>query len=96
MTRGMKIRMEMVMEWVGPRCCRPGISRSMSGITEARKSREMFGFMSRSLPVAFPVRYPNARCPTAYIGFPYCFYFLLFSHFHLLFSYEGYGCEDDG
>ena len=67
----MKTRMETIREWVGPLCCKPGISRSMSGMMEARKSRGMFTFTLRSLPVAFPVRYPKARCPTAYISFSY-------------------------
>ena len=65
----MKTRMETIREWVGPLCCKPGISRSMSGIMEARKRRGMFMFTLRSLPVALPVMYPRARCPTAYIEF---------------------------
>ena len=65
----MKISMEMMSEWVGPRCSKAGISRSMSGMMEARKRRGMFTFRLRSLSVAFPVRYPSARCPTAYVGF---------------------------
>jgi len=93
----MKIRVEMIRECVGPLCCKPGISRSMSGMMEARKSRGMFTFTLRSLLVAFPVKYPNARCPTAYISFSYCFsalFFFLF--FHRLFSYESCCCEGDG
>ena len=61
--------MEMIREWVGPLCSRPGISRSMSGMMEARKRRGMFTFTLRSLLVAFPVRYPSARWPTAYVVF---------------------------
>lgn len=54
MARGMKIRMEVIREWVGPRCSKPGINRSMSGITEIRKRRGRFTFTLRSLDVAFP------------------------------------------
>ena len=60
----------MIREWVGPLCCKPGISRSMSGMMEARKSRGRFTFTLRNLDVAFPVKYPSARCPTAYISLP--------------------------
>ena len=68
-SRGMTIR-----EWVGPRCSKPGINRSMSGMTEAKNNRGMFTFTFRSLDVAFPVRYPRARCPTANVCCPsYCF-----------------------
>jgi len=56
----------MIIECVGPRCCRPGINRSASGITEARNNRGMFTF--RILDVSLPDKYPKARCPTAYVG----------------------------
>jgi len=55
----------MSREWVGPRCCRAGINRSMSGRVETTKSRGMLTLTFRSLDVAFPVRYPAAKCPTA-------------------------------
>lgn len=51
----------MIREWVGPRCSRPGIKRSMSGMIDATKRRGRFMFTLRSLDVAFPVRYPKAR-----------------------------------
>ncbi len=55
----------MIREWVGPRCSRLGINRSMSDMTEATNNRGMFTFMFRILDVALPVMYPRARCPTA-------------------------------
>jgi len=43
-------------------------------MTEAKNNRGMFTFTFRSLDVAFPVRYPRARCPTANVCCPsYCF-----------------------
>lgn len=66
---GMKIEMERIREWVGPLCSKPGISRSMSGMMEARKRSGIFTFRLRSLSVALPVRYPKAKCPTAYVSF---------------------------
>ncbi len=76
---GRKSRERRIAEWVGPLCSRPGIKRSMSGMTEATNSRGMLTLTFRSLDVAFPVMYPKARCPTANVCFPsYCF---LFSHF---------------
>lgn len=58
----------MIIECVGPRCCRPGINRSTSGITEARNNRGMFTFTFITLDVALPDKYPKATCPTAYVG----------------------------
>ena len=77
MNAGIRRRVRMIIECVGPLCSRPGISMSMSGITEATSSRGMFMSRFRSLDVAFPVRYPRARCPTANVGFP--FFFLPFA-----------------
>jgi len=61
----MKIRKNMVKEWVGPRCFKPGIKMSTSDMTEAKNSRGRFTFTFKSLDDAFPVMYPKARCPTA-------------------------------
>lgn len=69
MKMGTKMRMEMISEWVGPRCSKPGISRSMSGKMEAKKRRGMLSSRLRILLEAFPVRYPKAKCPTAYVSF---------------------------
>lgn len=66
MKTGRKSRQKSVTECVGPRCSRPGISRSTSGSTEARNNRGMFAFTFRIFDAAFPDRYPRARCPTAY------------------------------
>ncbi len=55
----------MISEWVGPRCCRLGISKSMSDMMEAANNKGMFTFAFRSLEVTFPVMYPRARWPTA-------------------------------
>ena len=57
----------MIIECVGPRCCRLGINRSMSGIVEARNNRGMFTFTFRTLDAALPDKYPKAKCPTAYV-----------------------------
>ena len=76
---GMKSKEMAMREWVGPRCFRPGINRSMSGMIEATNNRGMFTFMFRSLDVALPVMYPRARCPTANVCCPSCCF--LFSHF---------------
>lgn len=51
----------MIKEWVGPRCSKPGISRSRSGMMEATNRRGRFRFTLRNLDVAFPDRYPKAR-----------------------------------
>ncbi len=67
---GRKSRETTIREWVGPRCSRPGINRSMSEMTEATNNRGMFTLTFRSLDVAFPVRYPRARCPTANVCCP--------------------------
>jgi len=83
----------MIIECVGPRCCKPGISRSTSGITEARNSRGMFTFTFRTLDVALPDMYPKARCPTAYVsGSSNC---LVRFNFFMLFDalYLGYICQ---
>ena len=68
MKAGRKRRQKMIIECIGPRCCRPGINRSTSGIMEARNNRGMFTFMFRILDVTFPDKYPKARCPTAYVS----------------------------
>jgi len=67
---GKKRRKRKIREWVNPRCSRPSINRSMSGMTEATNNRGMFKFTFRSLDVAFPVMYPKARCPTANVHCP--------------------------
>jgi len=59
-------------EWVGPRCSKLGISRSMSGRVEARNRRGMFAFTFRSFDEIFPERYPRAKCPTANMRHPTC------------------------
>jgi len=59
-----------IKEWVNPRCSRPGINRSMSGMTEARNNKGMFTLTFRSLDVTFAVKYPKARCPTANVRNP--------------------------
>jgi len=56
---------------VGPRCVSPGISRSMSGMIESANSKGTFTSTCASFDVAFPERYPMARCPTAYIDIPF-------------------------
>ncbi len=66
----MKNRKTIIRECVGPLCLRPGIIRSMSGMTEATNSRGTFTSTFRSLDVAFPVMYPKARCPTANVCCP--------------------------
>ena len=58
----------MISECIGPRCCRPAINRSASGIMAAVNNRGMFTF--RILDVALPDKYPKARCPTAYVSDP--------------------------
>ena len=70
MARGRNTRMAMIIEWVGPRCLRTGINRSISGMIETKNSRGIFTLESRRRPAAFPVRYPKARCPTAYARSP--------------------------
>jgi len=67
---GRKSRERRIAEWVGPLCSRPGIKRSMSGMTEATNSRGMLTLTFRSLDVALPVMYPRARCPTANVWCP--------------------------
>ena len=63
----------MIGEWVGPRCSRPGITRSMSDMTDASNSNGTFTFIFISLDVAFPHKYPMAKCPTAYVDCSSCF-----------------------
>ena len=70
MKMGMKSRQKTITECIGPRWCRPGISRSMSGSTDMRNIKGMFIFTFRILDAVFPVRYPRARCPTAYMVVP--------------------------
>ena len=72
---GIRRKVRMIIECVGPLCSRPGISMSMSEITEATSRRGIFMSRFRSLDVAFPVRYPKAKCPTANVGFPSSFAF---------------------
>jgi len=67
---GRKSRVVMIREWVGPRCSRPGINRSMSEMTEATNNSGMFTLTFRSLDVTLPVMYPRARCPTANVWCP--------------------------
>lgn len=69
MNAGRRIIAETMRECVAPRCVSPGISKSKSGKIETRKSRGMFTLTFRSLDVAFPVKYPKARCPTANVNF---------------------------
>jgi hypothetical protein len=99
---GKKNREMMIREWVGPRCSRPSIRKSMSGMTEATNNKGMFELTFRSLEVVLPVRYPKARCPTANVCFPLLMFVGHFSEvvklsvllsFGLVFSYEG-GCGE--
>ena len=62
---GRKRRQKSSAECRGPLCTKPGISRSMSGRTEAKNSRGRLRFTFIDLAVNFPVIYPRARCPTA-------------------------------
>ena len=55
----------MSIEWKGPLCSMKGTRRSKSGRMEIRKSRGMFTLTLNSFDVAFPDKYPRARCPTA-------------------------------
>ena len=57
---GRAIVKKKMMEWVGPLCSRPGISRSMSAMIEVVNNRGMFVLTFRGLEVAFAVMYPNA------------------------------------
>lgn len=66
---GRKRRQKSRAECRGPRCTRPGISRSMSGRTDAKNSRGRLRFTLSDLDVSFPVRYPRAKCPTAYMNY---------------------------
>ncbi len=64
--RRMKI---IISECVGPRCSKPEIRRSMSGIMETKRRITILDFTFRSRSVIFPVMYPKAKCPTANIFF---------------------------
>jgi len=68
MKAGRKRRQGMIIECVGPRCCRPGTSRSASGIMETRNNRGTFTPTFKILDVALPDKYPKAKCPTAYVS----------------------------
>lgn len=59
----------MIRECVGPRCSKPGISRSMSGMMENANNKGTFTLTFRRLDDAFPDKYPRAKCPTAYISY---------------------------
>ena len=61
----------MIIECVGPRCFSPGINKSTSDMIESAKSNGTFTSAPVSLDVAFPDRYPIAKCPTAYIDVPF-------------------------
>lgn len=65
---GMNTSVCTTSECVGPRWSSPK-RKSMSGATDARRSRGMLIFTCKALEVAFPVRYPRAKCPTANIVF---------------------------
>ena len=56
----------MSIEWKGPLWSMKGTRRSKSGRMEIRNSRGMFTLTLNSFDVAFPDKYPRARCPTAY------------------------------
>jgi len=70
MSAGKRMIEETISECVGPLCASPGISKSKSGSIESRKRRAALVFTFRSLDVAFPVKYPKARCPTANVENP--------------------------
>jgi len=67
---GKKRKQKRMREWEGPRCSRPGINRSMSGITEATNSRGIFTLTLKILDAVLPDKYPKAKCPTANVGCP--------------------------
>jgi len=67
---GMARAMMKMIECVGPRCSRPGISRSTSAIIEAAKSKGMLAVVFRSFDVPFPKMYPKAMWPTANVAVP--------------------------
>jgi hypothetical protein len=62
---GMKTIIAAIIECVGPRCSRNGISISMSGMTESVITRGMFSFVFVACAVNLQSIYPNAKCPTA-------------------------------
>jgi hypothetical protein len=65
---GMNANVCATSEWVDPRWSSPR-RKSMSEITEAKKSRGMLIFVLKSLDAAFLVRYPKTKCPTANTAF---------------------------
>jgi len=65
----------------GPRCTKPGINISMSGKTDARNNNGKLILTSSDLAATFPVKYPRAKCPTAYMN---CFLKHLNAHLFLL------------
>ena len=71
MKAGRNSRHRMIIECVGPLCFSPGINKSMSGIIESANSIGTFTFTCANFDVAFPERYPIAKCPTAYIVIPF-------------------------
>ncbi len=70
MKTGMKKRDATIMEWVGPRCSRPGIIRSMSGIMEQKSMSGMFILTFESFDENLPATYPHAKCPTENVNHP--------------------------
>jgi len=60
-------RQNRIMEWVGPLCCRLGISKSMSGMTDDKNSKGRLTSTLKILEVVFPQRCPKARWPGANI-----------------------------
>jgi len=65
------MRQKSITECRGPRCSKPGINASMSGIMEARNNNGRLMSTLRDLDAAFPVKYPRAKCPTAYINYSF-------------------------
>jgi len=56
MKTGRKKRERKIREWVNPRCSRPGINRSMSGMIEATNNRGRLMLTFRNFAEALPVR----------------------------------------
>lgn len=56
---------DVIMEWVGPRCWRNRIRRSMSGMTDSVRASGMLSFVLSSFAEVLLDMYPNARWPTA-------------------------------
>jgi len=65
---GKKRRQKSSIECRGPRCTKPGINISMSGKTDAKNSKGRLTLTPSFLDVNFPVKYPKAKCPTAYMN----------------------------